>query len=272
MVNEYKLNVTAQHRQQWVGLEGRPITTLANASYRVDRAWSAFGVSVLHDKLGAQTSIDAIFNYAFDGKIGEHHIIPGIQMGLLFNTLDGSQLDPIQDNDPNIVNGESSGFAFDLGLSLAYRWRGLAVSFSSKHLTAPKMKFTEGNTLSEYSVARHYYGLIAYEGRWRKFRYKPITFLSAGNAFTQFDQFMWFGACNLTKYFDGVSAGFGYRIGIGITDAAMFGLELSFLWFDVGYSYNQTTSRLTQSSSGGHEMYLRVHMFKNSKPSAVDLD
>lgn len=104
MVNDYKLNVTAQHRQQWVGFNGRPITTLANASYRVDKAWSAFGISFLSGLLGAQHSGSATINYAFDGKIGKHHIVPGIQMGLLFNTLDGSKLNPIDDSDPNIIS------------------------------------------------------------------------------------------------------------------------------------------------------------------------
>ena len=268
MVNEYRLNITAQHRQQWVGFEGRPITTLVNASYRVDKAWSAFGVSVLWDKLGAQNSGSANINYAFDGKIGEHHIVPGIQMGLLYNVLDGSQLDPIQENDPNIINSKSSGLAFDLGMSLAYRFRGLAVSFSAKHLTAPKVKFEQGATLSEYSVARHYYGLIAYEGRWGKFRFKPISFVKTDGASTQFDQFIWLGACNLNKYFDGVIAGIGYRI----DDAVMFGLEFSLKWFDLGYSYDLITSGLNNYSSGSHEIYLRLHMFKNPEPVAVGVD
>lgn len=265
MVNDHKLNVVAQHRQQWVGFEGRPITTLASASYRIDKAWSAFGVSVLYDILGAQKSGNAIFNYAFDGKIGEHHIIPGIQLGMLFNTLDGSKLDPIQQNDPNIISGKSKAYVFDLGLSLAYRWRGLVASFSTKHLTAPKVEFEEGNSVSEFSVARHYYGLVAYEGRFGKFRFKPISFVKSDGASVQFDQFIWLGACNLTKYFDGFSLGTGYRI----DDAIMVGAQFEFKWFAIGYSYDITTSGLKNYSSGSHEIYLRVHLFKDPEPTAV---
>lgn len=268
MINEYKLTATVQHRQQWVGFEGRPITTLINASYRVDKTRSAFGVSVLSDMLGAQYTGSALINYAFNGKIGEHHLIPGIQMGLLYNVLDGSQLDPIQENDPNIVSSKSSGLAFDLGLSLAHRFRGLAVGVGANHLTGPTIAFRESGSTSKYTFARHFYGLIAYEGRFGRFRFKPISFVKTDFASTQFDQFIWLGACNLTKVFDGVSAGVGYRI----DDAVMVGLELTFKWFTLGYSYDITTSGLNNYSEGSHEAYLRVHMFKNQPKEAIEVD
>lgn len=269
MVNDYKLNVTAQHRQQWVGFDGRPITTLVNASYRVDKAWSAFGISILSDILGAQYSGGAVINYAFDGKISEHHIVPGIQMGLLYNTLDGSKLDPIQENDPNIVSTKSSGMAFDLGLSLAYRFRGLCIGASATHLLGPTIKFEEGSTLSEYTVARHYYFLAAYEALLGKYlRLKPITFVKTDAASTQFDQFLWFGSRNLNKYFDGVSLGAGYRI----DDAVAIAIEFKLLWFTLGYSYDITTSGLNNYSSGSHEAYLRVHMFKSKPKEVLEVD
>ena len=245
-----------------MGFDGRPITTLVNASYRVDKAWSAFGISFLSDKLGAQYSGTAVINYAFDGKIGEHHIIPGIQMGVVFNTLDGSKLDPIDDNDPNIVSEKSSGMAFDLGLSLAYRFRGLAIGFSALHLPASTLKFEEGGTSSEYTIARHYYAYASYEALLGKyFRLKPISFLKTDAASLQFDQFLWFGTRNLNKYFDGVSLGAGYRI----DDAVSAAIEFKLKWFTLGYSYDITTSGINNYSNGSHEWYLRVHLFGNPK-------
>lgn len=259
MVNDYKLNVTAQHRQQWVGFDGRPIVTLVNASYMVNMAKSAFGISFLSDKLGAQYTGAAIFNYAFDGKIGEHHIVPGVQMGLMFQTLDGSQLDPIQGNDPNIITSKRSGYAFDLGLSLAYRFKGLAIGISATHLTSPTIKFEEGSATSEYRVARHYYGLVSYEALLGRFlRLKPISFVKTDAASIQFDQFLWFGTRNLNKYFDGVSIGAGYRF----DDAVAVGIEFKLKWFTLGYSYDITTSGIRKYSSGSHEAYLRLHLFK----------
>lgn len=262
MVNDYKLNVIVQHRQQWVGFNGRPITTLVNTSYRIDKAWSALGISFLSDLLGAQHTGGATLNYAFDGRIGEHHIVPGIQMGLLFNTLDGSKLNPIDETDPNIVSEKSNGMAFDIGLSLAYIYKGLSIGFSAKHLSAPVVKLSEGGTNSEYTVARHYYAHVSYEALLgRHFRLKPISFLKTDAASTQFDQFLWFGTRNLNRYFDGVSFGVGYRI----DDAAMVGIEFKLKWFTLGYSYDITTSGINNYSKGSHEGYLRVHLFGKPK-------
>jgi type IX secretion system PorP/SprF family membrane protein len=270
VINDYQLNVVAQHRQQWVGFEGRPITTLVNGSFNIKKAWSGLGFSFLSGKLGAQYNGAGVINYAFDGKVGEHHIIPGIQMGVLFNTLDGSQLDPIQEGDPNIVNAKSSGVAFDLGLGLAYQFKGLAIGFSAKHLTAPKIRFEEGSTVSEYTVARHYYVLASYEALLgRHLRLKPITFVKTDGASTQFDQQLWFGGRNIGKVFDGPSIGIGYRIDDAVVVAAEFKLK----WFTLGYSYDITTSGLSNYSSGSHEIYLRVHLFKISeqvKPVSED--
>jgi len=266
MVNDYKLNVTAQHRQQWVGFDGRPITTVINASYYVDKARSAFGVSLLSDKLGAQYSGGATINYAFDGKIGEHHIVPGIQMGLLYNTLDGSKLNPIQGNDPNLITSKGSGMAFDLGLSLAYMFKGIVVGFSTRHLTSPTIKFEEQGLNSEYTVARHYYGYASYEAKLgRIWRIKPIAFVKSDAASTQFDQFLWLGTRSLNEYFDGVSLGVGYRI----DDAAMVGIEFKLKWFTLGYSYDITTSGIRAYSSGSHEWYLRLHLFKQPEGLAA---
>lgn len=268
MVNDYALNVNAWHRQQWAEFEGRPISTLFNASFKVDKAKSALGISVLWDKIGAQDNGGGFFNYAFDGKIGEHHLIPGIQMGVLYNVLDGSRLDPIQQNDPNIISGKSSGVGFDLGLSFAYRFRGLTIGLSAMNLLGSSIEFEEGGTLSEYTVARNYYGLISYEGRWKHFRFKPISFVKTDGASTQFDQFIWLGACNLNKVFDGVSAGVGYRL----DDAIMAGLELAFKWFSIGYSYDFSISGLRNYSTGSHEIHLRSHLFKAKENQKIKTD
>ncbi|MBL4586986.1 MAG: PorP/SprF family type IX secretion system membrane protein [Flavobacteriales bacterium] len=259
MVNDYKLNATVQNRQQWVGFDGAPITTLANVSYRVDKAWSAFGLTYLNDQLGAQTTNAAYFNYAFDGKIGKHHIVPSIQLGLLFNTLDGSQLNPIQGNDPNIINSSASDMNFDMGLGIAYRFQGIAVGFSIRHLNGASATFETANATSQYTLARNYYGIASYEALiGRVFRMKPVAIIRSDGASTQFDQFLWIGTHNLNRYFDGVSLGVGYRV----DDAVMVGIEFKLKWFTLGYSYDITTSGLNNYSNGSHEGYLRIHLFK----------
>ena len=259
VVNDYKLNVTAWHRQQWVGFDGAPVVTLVNASYFVEKAKSGFGISLLSDQLGAQYNGTALLNYAFDGRIGEHHLIPGIQLGINMNTLNGSELDPIQQGDPNLVSSATEAMAFDLGLGLAYRWQGLCLAFSAKHLTGSTLKFSDGDNTSTNTIARHYYFYTSYEAKiGQHLRMKPITLVKTDAASTQFDVQLWFGARNLTKVFDGPSLAVGYRI----DDAVSVAAEFKFKWFTLGYAYDITTSRLRDYSDGSHEGFLRVHFFQ----------
>ena len=231
MVNDHKLNVTARYRHQWVGFDGAPVVTLINASYFVEKAKSGFGVSLLSDKLGAQYNGAAVFNYAFDGRIGDHHLIPSIQLGYVLSTLDGSMLNPIQEDDPNIITDKRRAGTFDLGLGLAYRWNGLCLAFSTKHITGPTLEFDQGPFMSTYTVARHYYFFTSYEAKiGERWRLKPVTLVKSDAASTQFDVQLWFGARNLCKVFDGPSLAVGYRI----DDAVSVAAEFKFKWFTIG--------------------------------------
>ncbi len=157
MVNDYQLNADVQHRQQWVGFAGRPISTTANASYEVKKAHSAFGVTYVHSQLGAQENHTARLNYAGAIRLkGGHTIVPSIYLGAIVHSLDGSQFNPVQSGDANIISSKQSAACFDLGLGISYGFRGLLVAFSTSHLTSPTMEFNDGNASSEITVARHY--------------------------------------------------------------------------------------------------------------------
>lgn len=291
VINDYQVNVDAQHRQQWVGFDGRPISTLVNISVDLNRgengftvkvpetgSWlkrnflktiskSGFGVTVLSDKLGAQYSGAVRFNYAYCITIGEHRIIPGIYTGLLYNTLDGSKLNPIQTGDQNIISSNQGGLAFDMGIGLSYRFKGLVVGFSANHLPRQTLEYADGGTVSQVTVARHYYGLIRYDFKiGRVFRLKPLTFVKTDAASAQLDQWLWFGFDNLNKYLNRVNIGVGYRI----DDAVVLSGEVVFKWFRIGYSYDITTSGLRAYSNGSHEITLRMHLFK-SDVAKVDI-
>jgi type IX secretion system PorP/SprF family membrane protein len=258
IVNDYQLNADVQHRQQWVGFDGRPISTAANVSYEVKKAHSAFGITYLIDALGAQYSHNARLNYAGAIRFRGHTIAPGIYMGVLANHLDGSQLNPVQSGDQNIITSNQAGVAFDIGVGLSYRFKGLVVGFSASHLAGPTLEYAEGGNTSEVTIARHYYGLVRYDFEiGRVFRLKPLSFVKTDAASAQFDQWLFFGADNLTKVLHRVNIGVGYRI----DDAVMVSAELVFKWFRFGYSYDITTSGLNSYSNGSHEITLRMHLF-----------
>jgi len=237
----------ALHRQQWVGFDGRPITTMINVEGTVKALHGGVGLSILSDKLGAQYSGGVNLSYAFRLALGPGTLGIGIEGGVLFNTLDGSQLNPIQEGDPNIIAGKSNGVAPDLGFGLYYHTDKLYAGISAKHLTAPTLNFEEGGMLSEYTVARHYYALAGYtwdiDPTWAL---NPAVFLKTDGAATQMD-------INLRAFWKNmVWAGVSYRIddAVGI----MAGVQIK--EFRVGYSYDVITSGINNFSSGSHEIML----------------
>ncbi len=268
IVNDFELNADVQHRQQWVGFDGRPITTTANVSYEVKKAHSAFGVTYVHDKLGAQESHSPRLNYAGVIRFKGHTIAPGIYLGATITSLDGSQLNPIQQGDPNIIGTKQGGAAFDMGLGLSYRFKGLVVGLSVSHLTGQTIHYPDALTgaESEIVMARHLFALVRYDFKIGKmFRIKPLTFFKTDFASAQLDNWLWFGFDNLNKYLHRVNIGVGHRI----DDAVMVGGEVVFKWFRLGYSYDITTSGLNAYSNGSHEITLRMHLFPVSSQGAL---
>lgn len=264
MVNDYRVNAQARFREQWAGFDGNPLQAGFNVFGTIDTAMSAIGMSGLWGRIGAESFASFKVNYAFDGRIGEHHIIPGIQLGFVFRELDGTLLDPIQGGDPNIPNSVSSDFIFDLGLSFLYRFRGISAGFSTTHLTEGEIELETVSQSKVYTIARHFYGHFSYDiGLGRYFRIKPIAFVQSDAASTQFESIFWFGPRNLHKYIYSVSTGVGFRL----NDAWTFAAEIRFPWFSAGYSYDHTVSSLRNYSNGTHEVYLRMHLFRNTGPA-----
>ncbi len=237
----------ALHRQQWVGFDGRPITTVVNVDATVKAIHGGVGLSILSDKLGAQYSGGVKVSYAYRLGLGPGTLGIGIEGGILFNTLDGSQLDPIQDSDPNIVNAKSNGIAPDLGFGLYYHTDKLYAGIAANHLIGPTLEYKEENTVSEVTVARHYYAMAGYT--WdmsQTLSLNPAVFLKTDAASVQFD-------INLRLHWKNmVWAGASYRIDDAV--AVMAGINIK--EFRVGYSYDITTSGLNNYSSGSHEIML----------------
>lgn len=260
IVNDYKLNVGADHRRQWTGLDGAPITTWGFASYEFNRIHSAFGLSYSHNQLGLFKIHDARFNYAYRITINElHHLIPSIYFGTQHITLDGTGLNPIQQGDPNIISTVQSDMVFDMGFGLAYRFRELVLGLSLLHINGATAEFQQFNARSTYTLARHVYFAGRYDHHFGELmRLMPKTLLKSDMASVQFDVGVWVGFDNLSGAFKRVNLGAAYRI----DDAVVVSSELIFKWFTLGYAYDITTSRLKDFSNGSHEGYLRVHLFK----------
>jgi len=237
-------------RNQWSGLNGRPNTGFTNVSYNYfDLVWG--NVAFAKDVIGLQNN-DLL-------KIGVAKAFPinqstSISFGLNLNythyswTSDFIPPDtPIQ-NDFSIPNDNISGGNFDMDAGLFIRSNNLTIGLSSTHLTQP--------TITEPSFSfqnkRHFYVLCGYNIDRPIGTFENFMLAKTDVASTQIDikSNFWHNR--------GWMAGIAYRVSDAIIP--MVGIQKVFGQVSIRgiYSYDITTSKLNQYSSGSHEITIKV--------------
>ena len=156
---EGMINAVAINRNQWVGLDGGPQTTIMCVDMPVNVAGTQGGVglTILNDKIGFENNFSAKIAYSYHIKVGAGLLAIAADGGLYNKTVNGEWQFP--DEAEAIFNGKCRKMAFDIGAGLYYGIGGLSLGLSSTHLLEPELDFSEdGKTY----LARHYYFNAAY--------------------------------------------------------------------------------------------------------------
>jgi type IX secretion system PorP/SprF family membrane protein len=241
---------TAITRQQWVGFEGAPSTTIFNISAPVSpfKINSGVGLRVESDNVGFDRDINlsGIYTYLLD--IGSGVLGIGISMGMLNKTIDPTWEIPSGDahtpasGDPLIPENKESYVAFDAGAGLYYQADKYYAALSVTHINQPEIKFTKGTPY----VSRHYYLTAGYTFQLPNpsLELLPSVFAFSDGKVAQFS------ATSLLRYNKKIWGGVSYRAGDAVI--GMVGFEL-FNGIKIGYAYDFTLSDMTKNSSGSHE-------------------
>lgn len=263
IVNEHRINASVQYRHQWVGFNGNPVSLWANASYLMEKGHSALGVTYLNDRLGAVVNNNARINYAAFIRINEHSIIPALYLGFMHSELDGSQLTPIQGNDPNIPTSTVRSAAFNLGFGLSYRFKGLLVGFGVNHAYTGTLRFSDYTGTAFMNIRPHYVIDARYDFKIRKLlRIEPmVQALVMDRSSYTVDGRLGIGFDNLTPVLQRINVIVGYRH----PSLVNVGAEFCFKWFTVGYVYDVLLDRMGDYSSGSHEAVVRLHLMDRRK-------
>lgn len=151
---EGMINAVAINRNQWVGLDGGPQTTIMCVDMPVNVAGTQGGVglTILNDKIGFENNFSAKIAYSYHIKVGAGLLAIAADGGLYNKTVNGEWQFP--DETEAIFNGKCRKMAFDMGAGLYYGIGGLSLGLSSTHLLEPELDFSEdGKTY----LARHYF-------------------------------------------------------------------------------------------------------------------
>ncbi|MCX6271216.1 MAG: type IX secretion system membrane protein PorP/SprF [Bacteroidetes bacterium] len=238
-------------RQQWYGMKDpkgydvSPRTFLVSMDAPVLILHGGLGATVFQDQLGYERNVGLRLNYAYRFNLGSGILSFGLQAGFLNKTIDFSKFIFIDENDPLLSTSKESNFTTDFGFGSYYKVPGkFFLGLSAIQLTGAKQAIGK----ADLTLKRHYFLTGGYEyplPDYPEFEIDPSFLVKSDGAATQYD------LNTIVRYNNKFWGGVTYRV----QDAIAIMLGMNIKNFRVGYSYDITTSKLTQSGSmGSHEI------------------
>ncbi len=252
------LSLGMLNRQQWMGFEGNPKTTLFSVHTPVKPFGipSGVGLNFTDDRLGFEKNMSIVLDYAYRMELGKGKLGIGINIGMLSRALNGKWVIPDSDNhipasqDPAIPDEQVTSMSFDMGLGVFYNTDNIYAGLSTAHLLEPTVDFGSGALMH---MQRHYYATAGYLFKLSNpiFELQPSLFGKSDGASFQMDVNM------LVLYNKRFWGGVSYRFGDAVV--LMAGTELP-NGLRVGISYDFTTSAIGAYSNGTVEFMLGYNL------------
>lgn len=252
------LSIFLLHRNQWVGLDGAPVTNAASIQTQVGNSNFGAGLSFVNDKIGPSNENAISADLAYHIQISNNY---KLALGLkgtanLFN-LDVNKLNIYDQNDPQFQN-LSTKFSPNIGA-------GLFLYSENTYIGLSVPNFFETNHYNDNDIAitkerMHYYFIAGHVFEFNpNFKFKPalLTKLVQG-APLQVD---------VTANFlinEKFTIGAAYRWDAAVS--GLVGFQVSNSIF-IGYGYDMETTKLSNYNSGSHEIFLRFEIFNNNRIS-----
>lgn len=248
------LSVVGLHRTQWVGIDGAPQTQSLGIHTPLRNERIGLGLNIVNDALGpaTETFVDANFSYTIPLNANDLKLSFGVKGGLHMLDTDwskGRYRDPDAVFDNNNLNLTSPMVGAGLYMHTRKWYLGLAV---------PNFLETDHYDDFQESVATermHFYFIGGYVFNISEStELKPailVKGVSGAPLIADVSANFWFQKK--------LTAGLAWRWDDSIS--ALVGLQITPGMF-VGYSYDMTTTGLSNYNSGTHELTLRFEVKK----------
>ena len=244
-----KLNVTGAYALDFAGFENNPrvMTLAADMPFNFANVFHGAGVQLMNDKLGVFRHQKIGAQYAYKPQLLGGTLSLGVQVSLLMESLDGTQLDAGQGNDPALPTTQVTGNGIDFAIGAYYMRGNLYVGLSAQHLTSPVI--TLGDKY-ELPISPTYYLTGGYNIKLRNpfVTIKPSALLRTDGSSYRADVTTRVVYTHEKRV---LYAGLGYSPTISVT--GMIGG--TFHGIIIGYSYEMYTSAI-KPGNGSHELFV----------------
>ena len=129
------LNVSGIHREQWVGFEGAPRTSILGFNMPLKYESVGIGANVIRDEIGptsnTQLQLSASYRLKFDEK---NSLSFGLNAGFGLMSSITSSLNSTIENDPSKLINQQNRFMPNMGAGLLFKRERLFVGISAQKL------------------------------------------------------------------------------------------------------------------------------------------
>lgn len=247
------------HRNQWMGLEGAPVTNNFSINSPIGDSNFGIGLNFVNDKIGPVSENEISVDLAYFIQISKNYKFSiGLKGTANLFDLDVNKLRIFDPTDPQFQNVKTE-FSPNIGAG-AYLFSdktyfGLSVPnfFESYRYNNNNIEISK-QKLHLYFIAGHVFKIS------ESIDFKPALLSKiVEGAPIQAD------VTGNFLFFDKLTLGAAYRWNAAVS--ALAGFQISDSWF-IGYGYDLETTKLANYNSGSHEIFLRYELFNKTKISA----
>ncbi len=252
--------INFSHLNQWVKIDGAPLTSLVSANGRIGKSLG-IGGQVMVDQIGMIQQVSGMGSIAYGFTFAKtHHLRLGASVGYNQYRVDPTSAIAFDNLDPIINGGVQTGGTINLDMGLVYAWKGLELSVGSKQFIQSTSNMAIAG-IDGYGLRRHLNSYVAYNiGISDKWQLTPSVFAKGTNNGYQLDR------NTDINYKNFIYGGLGYRTSVGLI--GRLGIQIQELFF-IGYAYETPMSNIASYSAGSHEVILGIKFCKKQKSEEV---
>jgi type IX secretion system PorP/SprF family membrane protein len=243
-------DITVINRQQWVGIEGAPVTYAISGDFKFKQQ-SGLGFNAMYDQAGPVKVTAISGDYAYHIKLNEAwRFSGGIRAGFSNLSLDFSGLALVHDGDALFAGSRSTGLSFNTGWGLKInKGDGFFVSVSQPRL----FKYDLGS--GSYKDVAYFYTMVGTKLPISEHvvLYPSALIRTAKDVPLSWDANVY---AQLNKRFD-VGLNYRHQDSWGVR----LGLQATKKIY-VGYVSEMPTSAMSKMSVQSHEIALRYSLTK----------
>lgn len=235
-------------RNQWVGIEGAPVTQSLSALMPLNNLYAGVGLSFISDKIGPVKQTGAYVDYSFKVRMDYRTYLSfGLKAGVNFYNTDYSILEVNDEGDPVLADDVTRKFLPNFGVGVF-----LYNDHFFAGLSAPKLlenQINDKGYSSQFASKEemHFFGIGGYVMDInRDVKFKPYTMVKfVPNSPVSVDL-----SAHLLFY-ERLWVGANWRIGDAVGAMAQMFVTRQ---LKIGYAYDVTASDLNSFNKGTHEI------------------